>query len=76
MKKKIAKVSKDYLAWIAELKKRYKATQIKAAVAVNSAMLEFYWHLGRDICVRYTESNLGNEFYQLLSADLKRDMPE
>ncbi len=74
--KKIAKVSKDYLSWIAELKRRYKSTQIKAAVAVNSAVLEFYWQLGRDICARYTEAKLGNEFYQQLSADLKSDMPE
>ena len=44
---------KVYLAWISELKKRYKATQIKAAVAVNSAMIEFYWNLGKDICERY-----------------------
>ena len=33
---------KEYLAWIGELKKRYRATLIKAAVAVNSAMIEFY----------------------------------
>ena len=38
----------EYRAWIGELKKRYRATQIKAAVAVNSAMIEFYWNLGKD----------------------------
>ena len=38
-----------YLEWIADLKRRYRRTQIKAAVAVNSAMLEFYWSLGKDI---------------------------
>ena len=31
----------DYLHWIGELKKRYRATQIKAAVAVNAALIEF-----------------------------------
>ena len=30
-------VEKSYAAWIAGLKRRYRATQIKAAVAVNSA---------------------------------------
>lgn len=43
----------EYLTWIAELKKRYRATQIKAAVAVNSALIEFYWNLGRDIGEKY-----------------------
>ena len=40
----------EYLTWIAELKKRYRATQIKAAVAVNSALIEFYWNLGSRSC--------------------------
>ena len=30
----------EYRAWIGALKKRYRATQIKAAVAVNSALIE------------------------------------
>lgn len=50
MNKRIDGVSdRVYLEWIADLKRRYRRTQIKAAVAVNSAMLEFYWTLGRDI---------------------------
>ena len=39
--------SQSYRKWIAELKKRYRATQCKAAVAVNSAMLEFYGSSGK-----------------------------
>ena len=38
--------SASYASWIAELKHRYRAVQIKAAVAVNSALIEFYWSLG------------------------------
>lgn len=64
-----------YFAWIGELKKRYRATQIKAAVSVNAALLEFYWELGRDICGKYAASQLGNEFYRILSADLKLAIP-
>ena len=63
--------STSYLSWIADLKRRYRATQIKAAVAVNSALIEFYWYLGRDIAERYPEANLGNEFYRQMSFDLK-----
>ena len=39
----------SYAAWIADLKRRYRATQIKAAVAVNSALIEFYWNLGKGV---------------------------
>lgn len=65
----------EYLSWIAELKRRYKATQIKAAVSVNSAMIEFYWNLGKDISAKYAEASLGNEFYVRVSSDLKAALP-
>ena len=68
--------STSYASWIVELKRRYRATQIKAAVAVNSALIEFYWNLGRDIAERYQEANLGNDFYRQMSFDLKDGNPE
>lgn len=40
---------KVYVEWLSELKQRFQQSQIKAAVRVNTAMLEFYWGLGRDI---------------------------
>lgn len=74
--RKTMKVSKDYLAWIADLKKRYKATQIKAAVAVNSTMIEFYWNLGKDISERYPGKKRGIDFFGKLSRDLLAEIPE
>ena len=69
----------NYLGWIAELKRRYKATQIKAAVAVNSAMIEFYWNLGKDISEKYNELTgseiYGSKFFNKLSVDLKSEIP-
>lgn len=66
----------DYLHWIGELKKRYRATQIKAAVAVNSAMIEFYWNLGKDISERYPGKRRGLDFFGKLSRDLQQAIPE
>ena len=67
----------EYFSWIGDLKKRYRATQIKAAVAVNSALLEFYWHLGKDISERYArEAFYGSAFFAKLSADLAIAIPE
>ncbi|MCQ2393219.1 MAG: DUF1016 N-terminal domain-containing protein [Kiritimatiellae bacterium] len=69
----------EYRAWIGELKKRYRATQIKAAVSVNSALIEYYWRLGRDISEKYSEFTkseiYGKQFFPQLSADLKAAMP-
>ena len=69
-------VHKQYSSWIVELKKRYRATQIKAAVAVNSALIEFYWNLGRDISERYPGKVRDARFYQKLSTDLKLVIPD
>ena len=61
----------EYRAWIGALKKRYRATQIKAAVAVNSALIEYYWGLGRDISEKYPGRVRDAEFYKRLSIDLR-----
>ena len=65
----------EYRAWIGELKKRYRATQIKAAVAVNSAMIEFYWNLGKDISEKYPGKVRDAEFFKRLSNDLRLTIP-
>ncbi len=65
-----------YFAWIGDLKKRYRATQIKAAVSVNAALLEFYWELGRDISDRYAGPEYGSKFFEKLGADLKTAIPD
>ena len=40
---------KEYKGWLGEISKRYRQSQIKAAVAVNTEMLKFYFSLGPDI---------------------------
>lgn len=49
MSKNITIIDSQYKEWIADLSKRYRQSQIKAAVKVNTEMLRFYWSLGRDI---------------------------
>ena len=68
--------ARSYRDWILDLRKRYKAMQCKAAVTVNSAMLEFYWNLGKDISEKYPGKKRGIDFFGKLSIDLKREIPE
>lgn len=35
-------LDKDYLQWVKELSSRYRQSQIKAAVKVNSILIEFF----------------------------------
>lgn len=74
-KKSINILDKDYTRWVKELSSCYRKSQIKAAVRVNSEMLRYYWELGRDIMERDAENKYGSNFYGMLSADLKKSIP-
>ena len=69
-------VNGDYAAWIESLSTRYRESQIKAAVAVNTEMLKFYFGLGRDITLMEKDQPWGSKFLQRLGIDLRAAMPE
>lgn len=66
---------KDYVRWLHEVKLRYRQSQVKAAVRVNTAMLEFYWGMGRDIVAMQAEVKWGSGFFNQLSLDMKAEFP-
>jgi predicted nuclease of restriction endonuclease-like (RecB) superfamily len=76
MSKSISIIDEDYKQWIQELKTRYRSSQIKAAVKVNQEVLQYYWELGRDIVEMHVESRWGDKIINVLSVDLKREIPE
>lgn len=76
MNKSISILDKDYLLWVKELVKRYRRSQIKAAVKVNKEMLRFYWELGKDIEEKQADNKYGSKFYATLSRDLRHEMPD
>ena len=61
----------EYVEWLSELKQRFHSSQAKAAVRVNTAMLEYYWSLGRDIIQKQAESKWGSGFFNQLSHDMR-----
>ena len=65
-----------YNGWLSEISKRYRQSQIKAAVAVNTEMLKFYFGLGRDIVRMEKAQPWGSGFLKRLSVDLKMQMPD
>ncbi len=59
----------DYLAWLVEPNDRYRTTQIKAVVKVNSQQFLFKWQLERDLVVRKVEEKWGNGIVEQISLD-------
>lgn len=66
----------DYKLWLANLKSRLREAQLKAAVTVNTALLEFYWQLGADIVEKQKSAEWGSGFLKRLSHDLMAEFPE
>ena len=66
---------KEYVQWLSELKQRFQSSQAKAAIRVNTAMLEYYWSLGRDIVQKQAESKWGSGFFNQLSHDMRNMFP-
>lgn len=73
---KLLLANKEYAEWLKSLSQRFRQSQIKAAVKVNSEILQFYWSLGKDIVERNFENTYGSEFFKNLSIDLKEEFPE
>ena len=72
----LIKTDVRYRKWITAVSKRFRQSQLKAAVKVNGEMLRFYWGLGRDISLLSKEAGYGSNFYKTISGDLKDVFPD
>lgn len=72
----LIKIDKEYKDWISDVSKRFRKSQLKAAVKVNEEMLRFYWTMGRDIAKMSNEAKYGSQFYNTISTDLKDIFPD
>ena len=68
--------NEQYFRWISDLKQKIQQSQIKAAIQVNSALIEMYWDLGKEISERSFENTYGSGFFKQLSQDLRNEFPE
>lgn len=76
MSNEVIFLDKKYKNWIADIGMRFKRSQIKAATKVNEEMLLFYWELGRDIEAIKPQNLYGTNFYEKISKDLTKELPD
>ncbi len=72
----IQKIDDDYKKWILEIKSKIRSAQMKAALSVNAALIEFYWDLGEMISQKQASSSWGSKLIEQVAMDLKEDFPE
>ncbi len=64
----------EYKNWLSGLKTKIRLSQLKAAIAVNSALIEFYWDLGKMIAEK--ENVWGSKLIEQVAKDLKIEFPD
>ena len=68
-------IDADYHRWMADVKTRYRQSQIKASLSVNNFLMEFYWSLGHDIMEIRKAHKWGSGIMDQISLDLKAEFP-
>lgn len=68
------KLSTEYKNLLFELKAKVRSAQIKAAIAVNSELIHFYWELGKSIAEK--ENVWGSKLIEQVSKDLQSEFPD
>ena len=66
--------NQDYKNWITALKQKVYSTQIKASIAVNKELIEFYFFLGKSISGK--EKVWGAKLLEQISMDLTSEFPD
>lgn len=66
---------KEYVTWIADVKQRFRQSQIKASIRVNTSMLEFYWSIGRDLVALRAEERWGTGVVKQFALDMRQSFP-
>ena len=69
-------IDKEYKAWLSDIKFKVRNVQIKAALKVQTELLNFYWELGADIVAKQSQSRWGDGLIEQLSKDLMAEFPE
>jgi predicted nuclease of restriction endonuclease-like (RecB) superfamily len=84
MNKQLTTKSKDvifhtddrYRALFTEIKEKIRSSRLQAALAVNKELIALYWHIGRRIIEKQTETKWGDKLIETLSNDLQQAFPE
>lgn len=65
----------QYQNLLNEIKSRLKKSQLRAAVAVNHELIQFYWEVGKLIIEQQDKAKWGDKLFDVLSEDLQRSFP-
>jgi len=65
-----------YNKLLGSIKQQVKSAQVKAALAVNSSLIQLYWYMGKMIADNQTLFEGRNSYVEQLAKDLRAEFPE
>lgn len=68
--------NQDYKSLLGGIKAKFKTSQFRTAITVNTAMITFYWEVGYMIIDQQQKSSWGDKLYERLSKDLTQSFPD
>jgi len=68
-------MDKEYKAFLSLVKEQISTAQVRTVIAANKEMLFLYWRLGQLILVHQSNKGWGAKVIDLLSSDLKKELP-
>ncbi len=69
-------LDQNYKHFLSGIKERLQMAQIRAAMAANSELIQFYWELGADLIEKQKSHQLGSGFLEQFSHDMRQAFPE
>lgn len=75
MTNQLDRLPADYEQLLGLLKTRIRSAQMRAAIAVNSELVQLYWSLGQEISLRFQAEGWGGKIIDRLAHDLQAEFP-
>lgn len=67
----ILRLNQDYKHFLTDIKTRLQTAQIRAALAANSELIQFYWRLGKELLEKQKRHQWGTGFLEQFSHDMR-----
>lgn len=71
-----AAVPAGYVEFLADVKQRIQAAQLRASVSINRELVLLYWGIGCEILARQRQDGWGTRVIERLARDLRSAFPE
>jgi len=69
-------LDQHYKHFLSGIKEWLQTAQIRAALAANSELIQFYWELGNDLIEKQKSHQWGSGFLEQFSHDMRQAFPE